>query len=105
MTHYRLALDTPERRQACAILPSRILDSRALLAEVETGLADLAQLPTLIIWGDADIAFRAQERKRLEATFTDHESVIVKGAGTYPESDAPEEFIAAIRRWHTVPAA
>lgn len=99
MTHYRQALDTPERRQASAVLPSRILASRAFFTEVEAGLADIAHLPTLIVWGDADIAFRPQERDRLEATFPDHKTVIVEGAGTYVESDAPEEFVAAIRDW------
>ncbi|MGK2854117.1 MAG: alpha/beta fold hydrolase, partial [Microbacteriaceae bacterium] len=99
MTHYRLALDTAERRQACAVLPGRVLASHAFLAEVEAGLADLAHLPTLIVWGDADIAFRPQERERLEAAFTEHETVIVEGAGTYVQSDAPEEFVAAIRDW------
>ncbi|MFB7874229.1 alpha/beta fold hydrolase [Nocardia sp. NPDC056064] len=99
MTHYSKALDTPERRQASAVLPGRVLASRDFFAEVETGLADIADLPTLIVWGDADIAFRAQERERLEATFSDHTTVIVEGAGTYVESDAPEEFVAAVREW------
>jgi haloalkane dehalogenase len=101
MTQYRQALDTPERRQASAVLPGRVLASRDFFAEIEAGLPDVAQLPTLIVWGDADIAFRARERERLEATFTDHETVIVEGAGTYVESDAPEEFVAAIRDWST----
>ncbi|MGK2869156.1 MAG: alpha/beta fold hydrolase [Mycobacterium sp.] len=99
MDHYRRALDTAERRQACAVLPGRVLGSRAFFADVESGLADLVHLPTLIVWGDADIAFRRQERERLEATFPRHETVIVEGAGTYVESDAPAEFIAAIRSW------
>ncbi|MEV6279283.1 alpha/beta fold hydrolase [Nocardia sp. NPDC051832] len=99
MTHYRRALDTPGRRQASAMLPHRVLASREFFAEVEAGLPIVAQLPTLIVWGDADIAFRAQERERLEATFTDHKTVIVAGAGTYVESDAPEEFVAAFRAW------
>ncbi|MGW4633591.1 alpha/beta fold hydrolase [Nocardia sp. NPDC004415] len=99
MTHYSKALDTPERRQASAVLPGRVLASRDFFAEVETGLADIADLPTLIVWGDADIAFRAQERERLAATFSDHTTVIVEGAGTYVESDAPEEFVAAVREW------
>ncbi len=101
MTHYRLALDTPERRQATAVLPGRILASREFFAEVEAGLPDLAHLPTLIVWGDADIAFRRQERERLEVRFPDHTTVIVTGAGTYVESDAPDEFVAAIRDWYT----
>jgi len=99
MSHYRRVLDTPERRQASAVLPGSILASRDFFAEIEDGLADLAHLPTLIVWGDADIAFRPQERERLEAVFPEHETVIVEGAGTYVESDAPEEFVAAIRTW------
>ncbi|WP_308221263.1 alpha/beta fold hydrolase [Nocardia sputi] len=99
MTHYSQALGTPERRQASAVLPGRVLASRDFFAEVEAGLTNLAHMPTLIVWGDADIAFRSQERERLEATFTDHRTVIVEGAGTYVESDAPEEFVSAIRDW------
>ncbi|MVU80369.1 alpha/beta fold hydrolase [Nocardia sp. ET3-3] len=99
MTHYRRALDTPARRQASAMLPGAVLASRDFFAEIEARLPDVAQLPTLIVWGDADIAFRPQERQRLEATFTNHTTVIVEGAGTYVESDAPEEFVTAIRDW------
>ena len=99
LTQYQRALDTPERRQASAVLPGRILASRAFFAEVEAGLANIAHLPTLIVWGDADIAFRRQERERLEAVFPNHQTVIVEGAGTYVESDAPQEFVAAIRNW------
>lgn len=99
MTQYRRALATPARRQASAVLPGRTLASRAFFTEVEAGLTDVAHLPTLIVWGDADIAFRPQERERLEASFPDHRTVIVEGAGTYVESDAPEEFVAAVRDW------
>lgn len=102
MSHYRRVLDTSERRQACAVLPGRVLASHAFFAELEAGLENLAHLPTLIVWGDADIAFRPQERKRLEVAFPQHQTVIVEGAGTYVESDAPEEFVAAIRTWRTM---
>lgn len=50
MTHYRRAADTPERRQASAVLPGQIIASRAFFAEVEAGVADLAHLPTPIVW-------------------------------------------------------
>lgn len=101
MTHYTRALDTPQRRQASAVLPGRTLGSHDFFAEVEAGVAELADMPTLIIWGDADIAFRSQELERLQSTFPDGTTVIVEGAGTYVESDAPEEFTAALRRWAT----
>jgi haloalkane dehalogenase len=99
LNQYQRALDTPERRHASAVLPGRVLASKAFFAEVEVGLANIAHLPTLIVWGDADIAFRRQERERLETVFPKHETVIVEGAGTYVESDAPQEFVAAIRNW------
>jgi len=103
MAHYRNALATHDRRDASAVLPRRITASRDFLAGVEAGLADLASLPALIVWGDADIAFRARERQRWERTFADHHTAIVEGAGHFVQSDAPEEFAAAIRDWRFAP--
>ena len=74
---------------------------RRLLADIEAGLEGIAALPTLIIWGDGDFAFGDKELRRWQQTFTDHETVIVSGAGHFVPSDAPEQFAAAIRRWHS----
>lgn len=96
MAHYLRAMDTPERRRASAVFPGRILGSRDFFAEEEAGLPDL---PTLIVWGNAQIGFRPRERERLEASFPNHQTVALDGVGLYVESDAPEEFVAAIRDW------
>lgn len=101
MAHYRQALATPARRDASAVLPRRITAGHAFLAGVEAGLADLASLPTLIVWGDADLAFRTKERQRWEQVFARHCTVIVEGAGHFVQSDAPEQFAAAIRDWRS----
>ncbi|HEX2284545.1 MAG TPA: alpha/beta hydrolase, partial [Mycobacterium sp.] len=103
MAHYRQALGTHNRREASAVLPRRITASRAFLADVEAGLGDLAALPTLIVWGDADLAFGAKERQRWERVFADHHTVIVEGAGHFVQSDAPDRFAAAIRDWRFAP--
>jgi haloalkane dehalogenase len=100
MTHYQKALDSPARREASAVFPREITSSRAFLADIEAGLTDIAALPTLIIWGNSDFAFGDNELRRWEQTFTDHQTVIVKGAGHFVPSDAPEQFAAAIRHWH-----
>jgi haloalkane dehalogenase len=43
---------------------------------------------------------RCQEGSGLDGVAgSGHETVIVDGAGTYVESDAPKEFVAAIRNW------
>jgi haloalkane dehalogenase len=99
MAHYQKALASPERRNASAIFPRRITASRAFLADVESKLPSLASLPTLIVWGDADVAFGNAELRRWEQIFTDHHTVIVEGAGHFVQSDAPARFAAAIRDW------
>jgi haloalkane dehalogenase len=99
MAHYQKALASADRRDASAVLPRSITASRAFLADVEANLPNLASLPTLIIWGDADFAFRSKERRRWEEIFTDHHTVIVEGAGHFVQSDAPDRFAAAIREW------
>ena len=101
MDHYKKALDSPSRREASAVFPREITASRAFLADIESGLNAIAALPTLIICGDSDFAFGQNELERWENAFTDHETVIVKGAGHFVPSDAPEQFAAAIRSWHT----
>lgn len=101
MDHYRNALDSPARREGSAVFPREITSSRAFLAGVEAGLEDIEALPALIVWGDGDFAFGDKELQRWQQTFTDHETVIVRGAGHFVPSDAPEQFAAAIRLWHT----
>ncbi|HNP57094.1 MAG TPA: alpha/beta fold hydrolase [Gordonia sp. (in: high G+C Gram-positive bacteria)] len=99
MAHYRKALDTSERRIGSAVFPREITGSRDFLATLQASLPDLADRPALIIWGDADIAFGDDARRRWEEVFPDHETTIVKGGGHYVQSDAPEQFIGAIRDW------
>lgn len=97
MDHYRKALPTPSRRAPSAVFPRAITASREFLADVEAGLARIDQLPTLIIWADADIAFRDKERQRWEQLLPNHATVALRGAGHYLQSDAPREFANAIR--------
>ncbi|HEU4361026.1 MAG TPA: alpha/beta fold hydrolase [Mycobacterium sp.] len=101
MAHYRHALASAERRAASAVFPRHITAGRAFLAQVEAGLAGLAAMPTLIVWGDVDIAFGTKELRRWEQLCTNHQTVIINGAGHFVQSDAPDRFAAAIRDWHT----
>jgi haloalkane dehalogenase len=99
MQAYRGPFPTWEERQRTWIFPREIRGSSAFLAEAHAGLAALANKPTLIVWGDADIAFKAKERERFEASFPNHRTVPLPGAGHYIQEDAPEEIAAAIVAW------
>jgi haloalkane dehalogenase len=90
---------TPESRRPLHVFPREILHSRPFLAEIERGLAQLRERPALLTWPTKDVAFREPERRRWEAVFADHRTVILQGAGHLIQEDAPEEIIAAIREW------
>jgi haloalkane dehalogenase len=102
MAHYRAALPTPARRHASAVFPREIIRSRAFLEGVQERLSNVNQLPSLLIWADADIAFRKRELERWEIILNNHELALLHGAGHFLQSDAPREFAEAILAWHPV---
>ena len=96
---YRRPLSTPDRRMPSYVFPRSILRSRTFLEHCEASLAALAGKPALILWGDADPAFRSKERERFETVLPDHRTVILRGAGHYIWEDAPDEIAMAVRAW------
>ena len=99
MAHYRAPFPTPDARMPTYVFPREILASRKFLAEVEAGLPRLAHLPTLLAWGGKDVAFRATERRRFEAVFPHHHSVVFEHARHYLHGDVPDELAGAIEGW------
>lgn len=99
MDHYRLPLDTPARREASHVFSREITGSGEFLREVAASAVALERLPTLLVWGDADVAFGQRELERFERIFPDHTTVRLEGAGHYIQEEAPEQIAAAIRVW------
>jgi haloalkane dehalogenase len=99
MAAYRGPFPTPASRRPVHVLPREILASRPFLAEVESGLPAVAERPALLVWPTRDPAFGDAERRRWEATFPDHRTVTLEGAGHYVQEDAAGEIVAAIRDW------
>ncbi|RJQ75658.1 alpha/beta fold hydrolase [Pseudonocardiaceae bacterium YIM PH 21723] len=98
MAHYRGAT-APGRRDACAILPGELLNAREFFAELASRFHTIEELPTLILWGDKDPVFTDKYRERCEAMFPNHTTTVLHGVGHFGQSDAPEAFSDAIRRW------
>lgn len=99
MSAYRGPFAKRADRLPTYILPREILASRDYLAGVERGLGALRDLPTLIVWGDRDIAFRDTERRRFEELLPNHRTVVLEGAGHFVQEDAAPETVEAIRAW------
>jgi haloalkane dehalogenase len=99
MAHYREAMPTPERRHPCAVLPGELVGARAFFTDLAEQIGALDQLPTLILWADADPIFTDKYRERLEAAFPHHTTTVLRGVGHFGQSDAPVEFSEAIATW------
>jgi haloalkane dehalogenase len=99
MAAYRRPLPTPDRRMPSYVFPRSIIESRDFLTACESSLPALKQKPTLILWGDRDIAFRPKERERFESLFPNHTTVELPGSAHYIWEDAPTEISSAIREW------
>lgn len=90
---------TPDSRLPTWVLPKEIVGSEAYLAEVETGLARLRDKPALIVWGEADGAFRKPERERLQTYFPHQRQLLLPKAKHFIQENAPDEISAAIREF------
>ena len=99
MAAYRRPLPDPRRRLPSYVFAHSILQSRDFLANCGTALGALTNKPALIVWGDADVAFRGKERERFEAALPHHRTIVLRGAGHYVWEDAPDEIAAALRDW------
>ena len=99
MSAYRGPFAKRADRLPTHVFPREILASRDYLAEVERGLGALRDFPTLIVWGDRDIAFRDKERQRFEQLLPNHRTVVLEGAGHFVQEDAAPEIVEAIRDW------
>ena len=81
------------------IFARQIRGSADYLAEVEAGLARLADKSALIVWGNADGAFRPADRDRFARLFPKHRLVDMPRAKHFIQENAPEEIASAILDW------
>ncbi len=55
--------------------------------------------PALILWGDADGAFRAPDRDRFASLFPTHRIVNLRGAKQFIQENATDDIASAILNW------
>ena len=99
---YRGPFPTVESRTPTWVLAHHLWTSTGeeFLTTVEQDLSKLADLHTLLIFGDAD-RFTTPKRSvpRFQQSFPNHETVIIPGAGHFFPESAPEATTTAIRNW------
>ncbi len=86
-------------RRAMSVFAREILGSREFLEDISRRLADLGDLPVLILWPEHDVAFKARHRLRLQATFRNQMTVLLRNAGHFPQEDCPDTIVTLMRLW------
>ncbi|MCB0917741.1 MAG: alpha/beta fold hydrolase [Actinobacteria bacterium] len=99
MAMYRGPFPTDESRVPVQVFPREITKAKTLLAELADRADSYADLPTLLLWADADIAFGPSEFSRWNLVLDDVRPYVLHGAGHYWQDDAGEEAALAIRSW------
>ena len=91
----------PARRPPAAIGPRQLIAASAYLKEVEANLPRLADRPALIVWGTRDFAFQAGERKRFEATFPNHRTVLFDNASHFLQEDVGDRIAETFKAFRS----
>ena len=88
--------DRAARVQVLWPLARALLRSREHYAKLEAGAAKLRALPTLIVWGLRDTAFRPHQLERWQALVPDAHIVQLAEAGHWPHEEAPAAVVEAV---------
>jgi haloalkane dehalogenase len=96
---YRGPFPTSASREPVRVLPREIRTAQPFLARLEAELPLVTDKPSLLVWGDKDVAFKQPERRRWQAMLTRRRDHTLHGAGHFWQDDAGEEAAGVIRDW------
>ncbi|MBW7456350.1 alpha/beta fold hydrolase [Paenibacillus sepulcri] len=89
---------TPESRKPTWVFPRQIRKARSWLAEIESGLSVLSDLPAQILWGTKDSAgFPLEEMAKWQKFLKLNMSESLTDASHYVQEDRPDRVAASIR--------
>jgi pimeloyl-ACP methyl ester carboxylesterase len=83
-----------------------VVDPRGQAVSASNRLHLAAEVPTLIVWGDADPIIPVQHAYAAHEAMAGSHLEIFQGVGHYPHCEAPERFVAVLSEFieNTVPA-
>jgi haloalkane dehalogenase len=90
---------TVESRYPVMVFPREIRTAKPFLTRIESRLASIGHLPTLLFWADKDIAFRDSVRRKWQQALPNRRDHTLVGAGHYWQDDAGDEAARVIGEW------
>ncbi|WJH37609.1 hypothetical protein N6H14_07505 [Paenibacillus sp. CC-CFT747] len=96
---YTAPFPTPVSRIPTWVFPRQIRHSRAWLADIESNMPHLSDLPAQILWGTKDSAgFPLEQMAKWQKYLPMNETEILEDASHYVQEDRPDRVTASIRK-------
>ncbi len=97
MDHYRQAQPSAEARAANAAFPGHIVRATDWIGSIWDEREAFCDKPTLVFWGNKDIAFRSKELDRWRSELSDVEVHEFADCGHFLAEEAPERILPLLR--------
>jgi len=98
-------LDRDSRDEVLWSLARSLLGSSDFYDSLWRDRANLADRPVLIVWGMKDSAFKPTQLARWRSALPHARVVEIPTAGHWPHEEQPDQVVAALRDFLTVPAS
>jgi haloalkane dehalogenase len=95
--HYYMPHEERSARLGTWVFPREIIGSTPWLETLWAQREKIKHIPTSIVWGDSDIAFKEGELKVWTDLMQNHTLALLNKIGHYPPEEAPEEVIKALK--------
>ena len=95
--HYYDHLESKKDRKGCYTFPKEIIGSSKWLDSLWQQREKINSIPTTIIWGMKDIAFREQELNYWIKHWNNPEVIKLQEVGHFPQEEAPEKLINELK--------
>jgi len=98
--HYYKHLETKKDRKGCYTFPKQIIGSSDWLNNLWKQKNQISSIPSTIIWGMKDIAFRETELNYWIENWSNPKVTKLKNIGHFPQEEAPEILIEELKLGH-----
>lgn len=96
--HYYKHLKTKKDRKGSWTFPKHIIASSEWLDSLWKKRKQIQNIPTTIIWGMKDIAFREKELNTWEGLFLNKEVIKLQNVGHFPQEEAPDVLVKVLSK-------
>jgi len=96
--HLYKPLVTWNDRKGCWVFPKEVIASSEWLDSLWQQRDRIKDLPTTIIWGMKDIAFREKELHVWENLMTNKKVIGLDNVGHYPQEEATDIFVGELKK-------